>query len=468
MLPASRPSGALLFAASYRRMIRPAARASSSIPACAEPGKGGDAALLRPDSRLALARLTAGQLATAWAVYRCCSSAAVVRAAPGLLRGLAAARLSWLSGAVVRRTFFAWFCAGETEREIVQTMRRLQSAGIGAILDYSAEADLGSGGSGSDAGRRAQANVRADALAKEYLHSVQMAAQGRGAFVAIKITGLADPDVLFRVSQGAASKADAADMARLLARARGVVQAASARGVRVMVDAEHSYFQAAIDDVARQLQREANAARAVVFNTYQMYRADAAQRLRDDHARAQREGWRFAAKIVRGAYMELERARAAALGQPSPIHATLRDTHAAYDAAAAFLVAEIVRAPAAPPALFVATHNNASIERVLQLLRRHGADAAAGHVMFGQLLGMQDATSYALAAVGAPVYKYVPYGPLHEVMPYLVRRAQENSAVAASIRAEAAAAAAELRRRAAAWAVGPGKAQSHAGPAELR
>ncbi|KAJ1661460.1 hypothetical protein GGF38_003618 [Coemansia sp. RSA 25] len=403
------------------------------------PSPGG--ALLRPDARLALARLTAGQLATAWAVYKCCGSAGLVRAAPGLLRAMEHLRLGWLSGAVVRRTFFAWFCAGETEREIVQTMRRLQGAGIGAILDYSAEADLG-----ADTDTRAQANVRADALAKEYLHSVQMAAQGHGAFVAVKITGLADPGVLFRVSDGTADAADAADFERLLARARAVVQAAGAHGVRVMIDAEHSYFQPAIDRVAAVLQREANASRAVVFNTYQMYRVDALERMRADYAQAQREGWRFGAKLVRGAYMELERERAAALAQPSPIHATLEDTHAAYDAAAAFLVGEIAGQAQHPPAVFVATHNNASIERVLQQLRRLGRSDDG--VMFGQLLGMQDATSYALAAMGASVYKYVPYGPLHEVMPYLVRRAQENSAVAHAIRAEAAHAAKELRRRA--------------------
>ncbi|KAJ2881892.1 proline dehydrogenase [Coemansia aciculifera] len=397
--------------------------------------------LLRPDARLALSRLSAGQLATAWAVYRCCGSAGLVRAAPGLLRGLEQARLGWLSGAVVRRTFFAWFCAGETEREIVQTMRRLQGAGIGAILDYSAEADLGSGND-----TRAQANVRADALAKEYLHSVQMAAQGRGAFVAVKITGLTDPGVLFRVSDGSADADDMADFERLLARARAVVQVADSHGVRVMIDAEHSYFQAAIDRVAAVLQREANTSRAVVFNTYQMYRVDALQRMRDDYAQARREGWRFGAKLVRGAYMELERERAAELSQPSPIHATLSETHAAYDTATAFLVDEMASQATLQPEVFVATHNNASIERVLQQLQRLGFDAG-GAVMFGQLLGMQDATSYALAAMGAQVYKYVPYGPLHEVMPYLVRRAQENSAVASAIRAEATHAATELRRR---------------------
>ncbi|KAJ2333815.1 hypothetical protein GGH91_005852 [Coemansia sp. RSA 2671] len=178
-----------------------------------------------------------------------------------------------------------------------------------------------------------------------------------------------------------------------------------------------------------------------------MYRVDALQRMRDDYAKARREGWRFGAKLVRGAYMELERERAAEQGYASPIHATLSDTHAAYDAATAFLVDEIAsQAAALQPAVFVATHNNASIERVLQQLQRLGFDAGDA-VMFGQLLGMQDATSYALAALGSPVYKYVPYGPLHEVMPYLVRRAQENSAVATSIRAEATHAATELRRR---------------------
>ncbi|KAJ2870986.1 proline dehydrogenase, partial [Coemansia asiatica] len=494
--------------------------------------------LLRPDPELALAQLSVAKLATVWMVYQACGSARLVQAAPGILRLFERLRLSWLSNAVVRRTFFAWFCAGETEREIVQTMRRLKDAGIGSILDFSAEADLADGSAALDAATaRAQANVKADAFTKEYLHGLHMAAQVPGSFAAIKVTGLADPEVLFRLSQPyarlraafdaadgdgdghvdfaqfrdavlpalpggnrvaspsgvfgmvdrdgdgqvdwvdlqmalgmdnplarplylraspgsdyGAVASDIDDYERLVSRARAVVQHASDRSVRVMVDAEHSYFQPMIDHVALVMQREFNAGSAstLVFNTYQMYRADSLQRMADDLIRAQREGWRFAAKLVRGAYMELERERAMRLGYASPINPTLEATHSAYDRAVQLLIDRIAQAQsdgAVPPALFVATHNNESIERAMRLVRARAVDMAAEPVMFGQLLGMQDAASFAVARAGLPIYKYVPYGGLAEVMPYLIRRAQENSAVAASIKKEAAAVMAEIRRR---------------------
>ncbi|KAJ2782130.1 proline dehydrogenase [Coemansia javaensis] len=512
-----------------------------SDPAAAAPDADAAAGpLLRPNSTLALGQLSMAKLATAWAVYRTCSSARLVRAAPALLRLFERLRVSWLSNAVVRRTFFAWFCAGENEREIVQTMRRLKDSRIGSILDFSAEADLpedGHAAADSDSAR-AQANVKADALAKEYFHGMHMASQVPHAFAAVKVTGLADPEVLFRLSMpyarvrdafaaadhdadgridftqfrdavlpampggarvaspsglfsmvdangdgqvdwvdvqmalgldnplarplylrsaGAAGEygaleSDIEDYERMIARTRAVIQQAAAKSVRVMVDAEHSYFQPMIDHVALVMQREFNAAasQTLVYNTYQMYRADALQRMTDDYERAAREGWRFAAKLVRGAYMELERSRAAELGYASPINPTLEATHAMYNRATEQLLGHIARAQqagAVPPSLFVATHNNASIELVLQRIRALGIDNANEPVMFGQLLGMQDATSYALAEAGAPIYKYVPYGTLDEVMPYLIRRAQENSAVAGAIRAEASSVMAEIRRR---------------------
>ncbi|PIA15680.1 FAD-linked oxidoreductase, partial [Coemansia reversa NRRL 1564] len=485
------------------------------------------------DASLALARQSIGKLLTGWFVYRACSSAGLVRMAPRLLQAFARLRVAWMSNAVVRRTFFAWFCAGEHEREIVQTMRQLKEAGIGSILDFSAEADLPEGETEGAAGR-AHANVKADAFAKEYFHGMHMASQVAQAFAAVKITGLADPAVLYRLSAGQAAlqqafaaadadgdgrvdfaqfrdgvlaampgggrvasasglfamvdgdsdgqvdwvdvqmalgmdnplarplylrtgtgpgaiESDVEDYERLVARARAVVQQAAAKGVRVMVDAEHTYFQPMIDHVTHVLQREFNGVGAtLVFNTYQMYRVDALQRLRSDTERATREGWRFAAKLVRGAYMELERTRAQTQGYASPINATLQDTHDLYDAGVRFLMQRIASSQTAgqvPPALFVATHNRESICRALGLVRSLRIDTAAEPVMFGQLLGMQDATSYALARDGLPIYKYVPYGPLDEVMPYLVRRAQENSAVAAAIREEAASVMGEIRRR---------------------
>ncbi|KAJ2770098.1 proline dehydrogenase, partial [Coemansia nantahalensis] len=444
-------------------MPPPAAGAATAVPA--------NGPLLRPDSSLALGQLSMVKLAAAWLVYSACGSTRLVRAAPAILKLFERLRVAWLSNAVVRRTFFAWFCAGENEREIVQTMRQLKEAGIGSILDFSAEADLPEGAADHAAGgdsARAQANVKADALAKEYFHGMHMASQVPHAFAAVKVTGLADPEVLYRLSMpydrvreafvaadhdgdgrldfaqfrdavlaampGAdrvasasgmfsmvdansdgqvdwvdvqmalgldnplarplylrsagseygALESDIEDYERLISRARAVVQQAAAKGVRLMVDAEHSYFQPMIDHVALVMQREFNtvasqAGQTLVYNTYQMYRADAYQRMADDYERASREGWRFAAKLVRGAYMELERARAAELGYASPINPTIEATHAMYNRGTAMLLERIARAQktgAVPPSLFVASHNNASIELALQQLRTLEIDNA--------------------------------------------------------------------------------------------
>ncbi|KAI8320338.1 FAD-linked oxidoreductase [Martensiomyces pterosporus] len=510
--------------------------------ASASNSSGNNGPLLRPDPSLALCQRSFSELLTLWAVYRVCGSQRLVRAAPSILTTFERLHLSWLSNHVIRRTFFAWFCAGEQEREIVQAMRHLKGSGIGSLVGFSAEADLNDQHTASTdiSARRAQANVRADSLAKEYLHSLHMAAQVPGAIAAIKVTSLADPEVLYRLSMPytplreafdtashdvngridfaqfkqavlpampgsnrvsspsgiysmvdtnndglvdwvdiqmalgldnplarplylrssesssyGATESDIEEYERLISRLRALFEQASESSVRVFVDAEHTYFQPMIDHVALVMQREFNSitsqgSKTLVYNTYQMYRADSYQRMTDDYERAAREGWRFAAKLVRGAYMELERARAEGLGYPSPINPTKDATDANYNRGVRMLMGEIASAQKSdtvPPSLFVASHNHESVEKVLQQLRELSIDTANEPVMFGQLLGMQDAVSYALARDGLPIYKYVPYGPLNEVMPFLIRRAQENSAVASSIIKEGPLVMAEIWRR---------------------
>ncbi|KAJ1822022.1 proline dehydrogenase [Coemansia sp. RSA 2599] len=489
-------------------------------------------AILKPDPSIAFEHRSLGELATLWAVYQACSSPRFVSAAPGIMDAMKDLRLSWLSNAIIRKTFFAWFCAGETESEIIGCMGRLRDQGIGSLIGFSAEADLSSSAD-DPAMASARSNVKADAFAKEYANSIRMAAKVPGAIAAVKLTSLVDPAVMFRVSaaletlKGVFAKAqnpagdairlsefldaatksipgksadkevyaalfsladqdhdglvdwvdmqsafdlgtpavqafcinantecsplDLQDFLRLIARAHGLIRYAADQKVRVFIDAEHSYFQQAIDHVAGTLQREFNGdAGPLVYNTYQMYRVDTPSRLEADYRRSQREKWRFALKLVRGAYMHLERTRAKQLGYTSPIHTTIQDTHTAYDRMVELILGQMARAQHAGslvPALFAATHNNGSIENTLRLIRSSGVDMTGEPVMFGQLLGMQDATSYALAKMGVPVYKYVPYGPLDEVMPFLVRRALENSAVSSSIRGEGPLVLAEIRRR---------------------
>jgi len=210
----------------------------------------------------------------------------------------------------------------------------------------------------------------------------------------------------------------------MMRRLEGLAQLAADKRVRLMIDAEQSYFQPAIDHMVLQLQRQYNRDFPVIFNTYQCYLRDIKERIAHDLERSQREGWKFAAKLVRGAYMVQERKRAKETGYDDPIQPTLQHTHDSYHEVASMLLHHPSR-----PNIMIASHNESSVRYVTSLMSRLGIPRRDGGVFFGQLLGMCDHVSFSLGHCGYAVYKYVPYGPIGDVLPYLVRRAQENSAV---------------------------------------
>jgi proline dehydrogenase len=202
-----------------------------------------------------------------------------------------------------------------------------------------------------------------------------------------------------------------------------ICQEAARLKVRLMVDAEQTYFQPAIDAMVLHMQQEYNIGGPFIMNTYQCYLKNSLTRLTNDIEVARREKYYFGAKIVRGAYMVAERSRAKQFGYPSPIHEKIADTHACYDAAIEQVVHQVATRGAN---LMVATHNEQSITRTVDAMRREGLQPS-DDVYFGQLLGMADHLTFTLGQNGYKAYKYVPYGPVHEVVPYLLRRAQENS-----------------------------------------
>lgn len=214
--------------------------------------------------------------------------------------------------------------------------------------------------------------------------------------------------------------------------------------VRLMIDAEHTYFQPAIDNAAIEMQRKYNREVPVVFNTYQCYLKDSAERLQLDMERAQHDGFRFGAKLVRGAYMHLERQRAGEMGYPSPIYDTIEDTHENYNRCVD-MVLHGVKSEGAE--VMIATHNQASIENAVATMASLGLDPQTSGVYFGQLLGMADHLSYTLGANKYKSMKYVPFGPVELVMPYLIRRAQENADVMGGMSHELTMLQTELLRR---------------------
>ncbi|KAI8086763.1 FAD-linked oxidoreductase-like protein [Halteromyces radiatus] len=232
--------------------------------------------------------------------------------------------------------------------------------------------------------------------------------------------------------------------------------------VGIMVDAEQSYFQEAIDHVAMNLQAKYNRRddqdhTPTVYNTYQMYTKAARAKLERDVELARRENFAFAAKLVRGAYMVSERKRAMQLGYPSPIHDTLEDTHDSFNGGVKFLLGRLhhhqmttgepLSSTTAPIVFMVATHNRDSVVQTVEEMDKQGVLPRSGVVHFGQLFGMQDQISYSLGKNGYSIYKYLPYGMIDEVIPYLLRRAQENSSVMGGVNKERALMWTELKDR---------------------
>ncbi|KAM9193958.1 proline dehydrogenase 1, mitochondrial [Dugong dugon] len=216
-------------------------------------------------------------------------------------------------------------------------------------------------------------------------------------------------------------------MTRMLQRMDVLAKKATEVGVRLMVDAEQTYFQPAISRLTLEMQRKFNVEKPLIFNTYQCYLRDAYDNVTLDVELARREGWCFGAKLVRGAYMAQERTRAAEIGYEDPINPTYEDTNAMYHRCLDYVLEELKHNAKAK--VMVASHNEDTVRFTLGRMEELGLHPAEHQVYFGQLLGMCDQISFPLGQAGFPVYKYMPYGPVMEVLPYLSRRAQENSGI---------------------------------------
>lgn len=234
--------------------------------------------------------------------------------------------------------------------------------------------------------------------------------------------------------------------------ARGHVLAndAARLGTRLLIDAEQVRYQPAIDKLVLDLQRTFNrteeTTKPIIYNTYQCYLKDASERIHTDAKRSQLFGYHFGAKLVRGAYMESERSLAKEMGVPSPIYDTIGETHECYDDAVEFLL-HYSTLTKEKVEIMCATHNQASIERAIHAMDKHGIDRESSTICFAQLYGMMDHLTFNLGKHGYRAYKYVPYGEVNEVIPYLLRRAQENSAIVGGTASELSMIQSELGRR---------------------
>lgn len=314
---------------------------------------------------------------------------------------------------VVKATLFKHFCGGETIDESLRTAQKLGDVSVGTILDYSVEGQ--------------EDDDSLDHTCDEILRTIAAAKARKDIpFSVFKVTGLSPTALLEQISRNDALSADDAREWQLVqGRVERICQAAHDAGIPVLIDAEDSWYQPAIDALVTRMMERFNRERAIVFNTIQLYRHDRLAFLKGSHAAAEQGDYHLGVKLVRGAYMEKERTRAAEHGYPSPIHADKAAVDRDYDEALRFCMAHIDRM-----AVMAGTHNEQSSLLLARLLEEHGIARNDRRVWFAQLLGMSDNISYNLADAGYNVAKYVPYGPVRAVLPYLIRRAQENTSVA--------------------------------------
>jgi proline dehydrogenase len=331
---------------------------------------------------------------------------------------------------LIKGTIFKQFCGGETIEESLSTATKLAVSGVGTILDHSVEGQEDEGSF--------------DDTVKEVLRTIAVA-KGRKdiPFCVFKPTGIARMDVMERVSNGEAlSTEEQAEWQRAVARMERICAAAAEANVPVLVDAEESWIQPAVDDLVQRMMEQHNRRRAIVFNTVQLYRHDRLAFLKEAQAHAAERGYQYGVKLVRGAYMEKERARAAEKGYQDPIQPDKASTDRDYDTALRFSMEHIAHV-----AVVAGTHNEKSSLLLAQLMNERGLAHNDPRIFFSQLLGMSDNISFNLAAAGYNVAKYVPYGPVREVLPYLIRRANENTSARGQTGRELGLILSELKRR---------------------
>jgi proline dehydrogenase len=313
---------------------------------------------------------------------------------------------------LIKGTIFKQFVGGEDIHDCDKTIAQLGKYKIGTILDYSVEGK--------------ESEVDFDHCLEETLDTIKKAHPNPNIpFCVFKVTGLARFELLRKVTEKETlSEDEKKEWERVRERVRKICKAAYEARQPIFVDAEESWIQIAIDDLANENMAAFNKEKVIVYNTYQMYRHDRLQYLKDTVEKAKKDGYKVGAKLVRGAYMEKERKRAAEKKYPSPIQKDKESADTDYDKALEFCVANIDHM-----AVCAGTHNEASSLKLVDLMTKHKIQHNDGRIFFSQLLGMSDHISFNLAESGYNVAKYVPYGPVKEVLPYLIRRAQENTSV---------------------------------------
>lgn len=332
---------------------------------------------------------------------------------------------------LIKATIFKQFCGGESIADCDKTIAHLSKYHIGTILDYSVEGE--------------STEHAFDTTAEEIIATINRAKGNKDIpFSVFKVTGIARFGLLEKLDAKLTLSFDEMkEYERVKDRVRRICDTAYRSNVRIFIDAEESWIQDTIDELALSMMRLFNKEKTIVYNTYQYYRHDRLIAIKKHNEELKADGVSMGVKLVRGAYMEKERNRAEEMNYPSPINPDKASTDKEYDAALEYCVEHIDRI-----SICAGTHNENSSKHLIQLMSKKGLANDDQRIYFSQLLGMSDNLSYNLANAGYNVAKYVPYGPVKSVLPYLFRRAQENTAIAGQMGRELSLILKEKKRRA--------------------
>lgn len=313
---------------------------------------------------------------------------------------------------LIRSTVFDHFCGGVTEEDCIPNIERMYDRGVFSVLDYSVEGK--------------ETEEQFEYALKKTLDSIEFAKEKQAVpFAVFKPTGVGRFGLYQKITEKEElSNEEKSEWLLVMDRFDQICKKAVECDVPVLIDAEESWMQDAADNLIESMMEKYNTKKAIVFNTLQMYRHDRMKYLKELHQRAHQKGYYIGMKVVRGAYMEKERDRALEKGYPSPICKDKQATDDNYNEAIRYMMEH------PKMALFAGTHNEESSYLLMDLAKQHKIANDDKRLWFGQLYGMSDHMSFNLAKEGYNSAKYLPFGPVRDVMPYLIRRAEENTSVA--------------------------------------
>lgn len=380
------------------------------------------------NTEIAFRNRTDPDLRKAYLMFRAISNPALVMVGKSLINLLIKTGIP--VGWIVKPTVYRHFAGGESIDDCLKTIRMLDKFGVMAILDYSVE--------GKENTEEIQLSL------DETLRTVVNAAKEPSVpFAVFKPTAFIITTVLEKIAAGqelSDSEQEEADNFRK--RVGKLCETAYNLGVPILIDAEDCRYQSFFDDVVTGMMEKYNHERAIVYNTMQMYRKDRLDFLKESYRKAKEGDYYLGVKFVRGAYMERERARAIKMGYSSPIHETKELTDRDYDLALEYSMEHIDRIY-----IFNGTHNEKSAAWLAELMQKHGIAKNDTRCFFSQLYGMSDHITFNLAEEGYLIAKYLPYGPIIQVLPYLIRRMEENTSVAGQTGRELSLIKTEMKRR---------------------